>query len=548
MKKALAIFLAAVLAIGVLAGCSGGGNNSQGNNSQSQASTPANSQSQTSQATSTPSETSVAPVDEAPFEITTLQLFYETEPPNYENNPILDFVEEQFNFKMVFTWCPNGEGSEKFLTMMAGSNPCMIMSGADVTSEAYYRYATGGALWDITDLMEEPQYQLIYDRLMSKVQKEFSLTDGRRYCLPGYVPDARIAMIYREDWVENLGITLPDIMTVQDYYDLAKAFTENDPDGDGVANTTGFNYVDDQDKEVSYGFDTVAVAHGAPNRFGVRDGKVVAYFMTEEYYDTLEWFQNMYKNGYLNSNFMELSSGRKWEPITVQDPGSITAGYMFTTATNSCVPGGKFDTLVAVHPEAKIGYKLLSLTPKGEKVVNSNITGLQGGYVFPVSAVGTEENMRHILDIIVGIHSNKETAKALDIGLKDMHYTENADGTITISEEQATRRVNDGGKIFENMIPRRFMADDWGQPISAWDQIQSHYEECAQYAIPDISIGQLSVENTNLLSELASIIYDARPLVIEGSLSIDDFKVKVDEWLQLGGQGILDELTANIVG
>ena len=67
---------------------------------------------------------------------------------------------------------------------------------------------------------------------------------------------------------------------------------------------------------------------------------------------------DMYANGYLNFRVYDPRLGAKYNPML-----EGRAGFMFTTATNAVTPGGKFDTLIATNPEAKIGYKLLTLDP-----------------------------------------------------------------------------------------------------------------------------------------------------------------------------------------
>ncbi len=97
------------------------------------------------------------------------------------------------------------------------------------------------------------------------------------------------------------------------------------------------------------------------------------------------------------------------------------------------------------------------------------------------------------------------------------------------------------------MFARRLMADEWGQPMSAYDMIQQKYAENAQYAVPDISVGMLSSENVQKENELASLIYDARAQFIMGYITEDQFKAAVNTWLSSGGQAILDEIQANYV-
>ena len=50
-------------------------------------------------------------------------------------------------------------------------------------------------------------------------------------------------MIIRQDWLDKLGLTAPT--TIEEFEAVIKAFTEDDPDGDGQKNTYGFTYEGD---------------------------------------------------------------------------------------------------------------------------------------------------------------------------------------------------------------------------------------------------------------------------------------------------------------
>lgn len=495
----------------------------------------------TSSATPNPKSEAAPATPSGPLVISMLAPFYQQEPPNTKNNPVLDYMQKQHNVEFKFTWVPNGEVDNKFNVLMASNDMLMVMNiSTGATSSNFVRMTQSGSFWDLTDIIKD--YPIYKEKLITPALDAASLTKGKRFIIPFNVPDARIGLLYRADWVDKLGIKLPETLSVKDLYNLAKAFTEDDPDGDGKKNTTGFNYIDDADKEISYGFDTFAVGLGAPNRWGYKDGKAIPYFDTPEYLDTLKLLNDMYKNKYLNEEFATLGSGAKYNPML-----QGRAGFMFTTATNSINPGGKFDTLITTNPKAKIGYKLLLLDPKGNKVVNSNITGVAGGLLFTKAKIKTEAELRRILQVFADMNK-ADSAKALDLGIKDIHYTVGADNKITISPEQDKLRTTDGSRdLFASIIPRRVMAEDWGQVATQTDLINRNIVSVQKYAVPDSSIGLLSSENSQLQNTLAPLITDARVKFIMGFIDEKGFKQAVQQWKTQGGQKIIDEITANYV-
>jgi len=62
--------------------------------------------------------------------------------------------------------------------------------------------------------------------------------DGKLYGIPQYRDIGRAALIFRKDWLDKLGLSVPT--TVEEYYNVSKAMAFDDPDGDGQQNTYGF--------------------------------------------------------------------------------------------------------------------------------------------------------------------------------------------------------------------------------------------------------------------------------------------------------------------
>lgn len=105
----------------------------------------------------------------------------------------------------------------------------------------YVNYAQTGVIADITELYEK----YASDELKEYVgvdggQSMNALTlDGKIYGLPmmgnGY--DEVPVMFIRQDWLDNLGLKMPT--TIEELKEVARAFTEDDPDGNGQNDTYG---------------------------------------------------------------------------------------------------------------------------------------------------------------------------------------------------------------------------------------------------------------------------------------------------------------------
>ena len=98
----------------------------------------------------------------------------------------------------------------------------------------------------------------------------------------------RAAVIVRKDWLANVGLELPK--TTEDLYEVAKAFTEDDPDGNGADDTYGI-IIPKWPGAIGTNspYDVIETWHGAGNRWTERDGELVPSFTTDEWLEGVEY-------------------------------------------------------------------------------------------------------------------------------------------------------------------------------------------------------------------------------------------------------------------
>ena len=480
---------------------------------------------------------------EEPLVITVVCPFYgESAPAGTTGDktcPALTEMEKLCNVDLQITWAPQADYETKFATVMAGTDVPMVMviTSGITTNAAYKDLCAGGVFWDLTDKIQERP--IFRDELTTPNNLLASAVEGRNYLFPASVSSARVGLLYRSDWVEKLGLQAPT--TIETFKAMVKAFTEDDPDGNGVKDTIGFAYCDNADKELTYaGFNTLACVCGAPNYWGLdAEGKVMPYFTFKEYMDTLDLFKWMYDNGYMNADFAVNTD--KHGPLT-----QGVSGSMITTATNARFPGGKYDSLVNnVDKNAVVTPQQILYKADGTPVLNSTLSvGGVGGILIPKLAVKDEATLDKILDFIENM--NDEGGILTAVGVENTHYTKQADGTLTISAEQKEARVKDGSsEVFASMFPRRIQSLDYGQGLTAVQKITAVSIENEKYAVADLSMGCMSTDMQNLQTEIATTISDARVKYIMGQIDAAGFNAAVTEWLSLGGQQIIDDVNAN---
>ena len=207
---------------------------------------------------------------------------------------------DRFNIKIELLWNTGTaeEYNTKFaMSMLTGELPDIIVCSSKQFKELY----ESGYLADITDAYDNNIYPFLKEEII-EVQDEALLQsafiDGRRYAIPGssYGTNTRTIMI-RRDYREAVGAELPT--TMEEVIELGKKFVD-----EGLAkyalcltpNVTGEGYTDMQ---------AVCNANGAYPGIWVKDaeGKFVYSPTTEGMKKALDIYKDLYDNGYIQPTF-----------------------------------------------------------------------------------------------------------------------------------------------------------------------------------------------------------------------------------------------------
>lgn len=116
------------------------------------------------------------------------------------------------------------------LAFTSGSVPDAIILG----SSQYAAYATQGALWDATSAWENSEA-----KASGRIKEEYIDALKINDALYGFSPASGNGCVtyVRKDWLDNLGLGIPT--TYDEYLEVLRAFTEDDPDGNGINDTYG---------------------------------------------------------------------------------------------------------------------------------------------------------------------------------------------------------------------------------------------------------------------------------------------------------------------
>ncbi|MFZ4450398.1 extracellular solute-binding protein [Salibacterium aidingense] len=123
--------------------------------------------------------------------------------------------------------------------------------------------------------------------------------------------------ILRQDWMEKLNLEQPE--TLEEFYQVFKAFSEQDPDGNGKDDTYGLSTAG------LYDIQGFMSAEGVKARYTIdEDGNRTIPYATQAAVPVYEWFATLYEEGLLDPNFATNETGDMREMFLTDRAGMVT--------------------------------------------------------------------------------------------------------------------------------------------------------------------------------------------------------------------------------
>lgn len=130
--------------------------------------------------------------------------------------------------------------------------------------------------------------------------EEYGKIDGKYYGIPVLNPMNiyRIPVVYRQDWLDKLGLPVPE--TLSDFEQVIYAFAHEDPDGNGIKDTYGLSM---EGMNVVFGaFGQIVFADQL--YFGVKDNNLVIGALEPEMKEALQYLHKWYQDGVIDPEFV----------------------------------------------------------------------------------------------------------------------------------------------------------------------------------------------------------------------------------------------------
>ncbi len=211
-------------------------------------------------------------------------------------------------------WLHPSTGSdyvEQFNLMIAsGSYPDIIFhSNWNSLPGGAERFYSDKIIIKLNDLINKymPDYKKIIEERPSAT-KALTESDGSIYLISAIRKDKEL-MVYRgpvirQDWLEKLGLNVPS--TVDELYNVMKAFKTGDPNGNKKADEWGMSgrkFTDGSNGSASFGIGQLLWPFGLNWDFYQVDGKVKFGPMQPEFAEGMAFLNKIYKEGLLDPDY-----------------------------------------------------------------------------------------------------------------------------------------------------------------------------------------------------------------------------------------------------
>lgn len=308
----------------------------------------------------------------------------------WEDLRIFKDLEEMTNVHFEFDVVYEGYEEKKNLALATGDLPDIFLGGLTVDDEEIY--GPQGVLVELTELIEKygPNIKKTLEQY-PMLKQTMTASDGKIYTLGQVLRTTTMGSykpVINKTWLDNLNLEVPE--TIDELYEVLKAFKENDPNKNGKADEIPLG--DYQFQQIN-GMLLPAFGEMAQD-VAIKDGKVVFTPMTEGYKHYLEFLNKLYVEQLIDPMFIShsldeflaktkqniygvLGSVRQadWQQYQMLSP--LTSQYnseKFSSSTDTSYASGRFAiTNVNKYPVESIKWADLFFTE-----LDKGIDGITG--------------------------------------------------------------------------------------------------------------------------------------------------------------------------
>jgi putative aldouronate transport system substrate-binding protein len=467
--------------------------------------------------------------------IRVMSLLFGTAPD--PNGELQQAVEKLIGKKLDISWVPNADYNDKLNVTLASNNIPDVMV-ADEKSPSFVRAAEAGAFWDLTGKLDGYANLKALD---ARTARNSSI-NGKIYGIYRIRPALRSAVVIRKDWLAKVGLPVPE--TVDDLYRIAKAFADQDPDGNGKKDTYGLIIPKWPGNYGTFSpYDAIETWFGAPNGWGERNGKLVPGFDTEEFVQANRWLKQWVDQGLVNRDFATLDSAN-WNDPFVQGKGGIIIDV--NVRATDLIALFKQRDPKDIDKVALVGNLKRS---DGQKF-SLPFTGYNNVLAISKQRIRTEEQLTDVLQTLDKLQSPEGSA-LLTNGIDGRNYKLENGFAVQINQDDPQVKVvqNDVDKAFIQLGTRASIGmgqyppkfpDEVRQKL--FEQRDTLMKEDLKTAVFNPALPVIAPTAVEKGQTLDLIIPDARIKFLSGQITEEQLRAEVKRWYDSGGTQVAQEV------
>ena len=351
-------------------------------------------------------------------------------------------------------------------------------------------------------------------------------------------------LYYRKDWAKAVGIEVGDTITTDQIVELAKAFIEKDPGGNGAGKTIGFTappaYVDNAFVQSSNAF---------YNQFHKdANGKYVWGGFDSETLAGIKKLKACVETGIIDPDYYAFKGKEHYEKF---DSG--IAG-MFVDGASAANVDERFNSFSRSNPGIDPADAIGLTTVVGDDGVyrgEQNVTNFWAGVLFNPDI--DDEKLDRILSIFDYI-STEEGQRLIHCGIQDVDYTMDGD-TIVITRPKDEKgnfiNIADEYPSYNYFFTKAVLPDDWSARDPSLPEVVRNMavnmfhikEQKAQLVQPDYGIilfdGEKKLKFSLKIDDvITEMIFSGEDIDTRWNTFVSDNQQMV--------QDILDEINAKL--
>ncbi len=269
---------------------------------------------------------------EQPIVITRLMSGDNTPTPD---NLVLQEIEKQTGVRMEVTYVPGADYNAKLNTMIASKTLPDIFDVRDVPTAIEFR--DNGLLMPLDELLAE-----YGSHILAEIGEDIAIApvnnDGTVYGIFKPAPPYSSNLAIRTDWLANLNLAMPT--DLDSLYEVMRAFTFDDPDGNGKDDTIGYvaAMASDNMRMFEHIFGAFGICVDKP--FLMEDGTVTTYMKAPGYLDAVKYLRKLYQDGIMTPDFATLPQMSAFELLWTGRTGMLD--FQSVGTTNNWVNGNRY--------------------------------------------------------------------------------------------------------------------------------------------------------------------------------------------------------------